>query len=709
MTEVLRSPQGTAPIFGQSIGSAIDPAVDSAIGPAVGPEREIRETVQTACVLDCPDACSLEVEVVDGRVTRIEGTHRNPLTAGFICHKVRHFADHLYAPERLLYPGLRRGPKGSGQFERISWDAALSLLTEKVGEVRARYRHRGERAAEAILPLSYGGSNGLLTQDTTDARFFYRLGASNLARSVCAAPSTSAALGLYGKMPGVALGDYVHSRLIVLWGHNPSVSGIHLVPVIQEAQRRGARLVVIDPRRIQLAKRADLYLGLRPGSDLALGLAVIRWLFENGAADLDFLSTFAEGAEELWRRASPWTLERAAAATGLAAAEIEGFARLYAESSPAVVRTGWGMERNRNGGSALAAALALPAVAGKFRVRGGGYTMSNTACWDFGDAAAAAPPPTRTINMNQLGRTLLTADDPPVDLLFVYNCNPLATLPNQELVRRGLAREDLFTVVFDQVQTDTAQFADLVLPATTFLEHDEIVRGYGSMLLYRNRPVVPAVGEARPNAAVFAELCRRLGLERPGDPSTPDELAATVLGPSPRVRGEIEANGITLPDAGPAPIGFVDIFPQTADRKVHLVPAELDRETPHGLYTFQEDPGTAAFPLALVSPATNRTISSTLGELHRAQVPFELHPDDAASRGIADGDRVRVWNELGEVRCLARRNPDLSPGVVFLPKGLWSHNTLSGTTGNALVPDTLADLGGGACFNDARVEVERIS
>jgi anaerobic selenocysteine-containing dehydrogenase len=335
--------------------------------------------------------------------------------------------------------------------------------------------------------------------------------------------------------------------------------------------------------------------------------------------------------------------------------------------------------------------------------------MSNTNCWDFGDPTAAVPPPTRTLNMNHLGRTLLEVDDPPVDLLFVYNCNPLATLPNQELVRQGLLREDLFTVVFDQVMTDSARFADLVLPATTFLEHDEIVRGYGSMLLYRNRPAVPPVGEARPNGEVFAELCRRLGLARPGDPSTPDEVAATVLGrSSARIRAEVEETGLALPDAGPAPVSFVDVFPLTSDRKVHLVPTELDRETPHGLYTFQADPGTAAFPLALVSPATSRTISSTLGELNRRQVAFEIHPEDAAPRGIADGDRVRVWNALGEVRCLARRNADLSPGVVFLPKGIWSHNTLSGTTANALVPDTLADLGGGACFNDARVEVERI-
>ncbi|HTQ79096.1 MAG TPA: molybdopterin-dependent oxidoreductase [Thermoanaerobaculia bacterium] len=662
-------------------------------------------TVTTACPLDCPDACSLEVEVVDGRVARIEGSRRNPLTSGFICNKVRRFADHVYAPERLLYPALRRGARGEGKFEWISWDAALDLVAEKMREARARH------GGESILPLSYGGSNGLLTQDTTDARLFYRLGASKLSRAVCAAPSAAAARGLYGRMPGVALTDYVEARLIVVWGNNPSASGIHLVPIVQEAQRRGARLVVVDPRRIPLAKRADLHLAPRPGTDLPLALSVLRWLFENGAADWEFLNNFSHGAEELRRRVAPWTLERAAAVTGVAAADIEGFARLYAESSPAVIRAGWGMERNRNGGSAVAAVLALPAVAGKFRVRGGGYTMSNSGIWDLDreGVAAEAPPATRTINMNVVGRALLEAQ-PPIDVLFVYNCNPLMTMPNQEAVRRGLLREDLFTVVYDQVMTDTARLADLVLPATTFLEHEEMAKGYGAMLLYRSGPAIPPVGEARPNGEVFLELCRRLGLDRPGDPETNDELAAAVLGRLPRVRSELAQGGMAQPESGPYPISFVDTFPRTCDWKVHLVPESLDREAaPHGLYHYQEDPATQAFPLALISPATNRTISSTLGELRRDPVALELHPEDARRRGIEDGARVRVWNELGEVHCLARLSQDLKPGVVFLPKGLWSHNTFSGTTSNALSPDTLADLGEGACFNDARVEVERLS
>jgi anaerobic selenocysteine-containing dehydrogenase len=675
-----------------------------------------RRTFDSACPLDCPDACSLSVAVEDGRVVKLDGSRRNPFTAGFICSKVRSWPEHAYGEGRLLYPEVRRGAKGAGTFERVSWDEALALAAGKLRE--ARERHGGE----SILPFSYGGSNGLLTQDTTDLRLFSRLGASRLARTVCAAPSRSAARGLYGLMAGAALPDYVHARLIVLWGVNPAVTGIHLVPVIQEAQRRGARLVVVDPRRTPLAKRADLHLAPRPGTDLPLALAVIRWLFKTGHADQEFLAAHASGAGELRRRAAPWDPARAAAVSGVAAADIERFASLYAASSPAVVRCGWGLERNRNGGSAVAAVLALPAVAGKFGVRGGGYTMSNSAVWEVDGAAAAglasadpggpagpdaAAAPVRTINMNRLGEVLLELT-PPIKVLFVYNCNPLATMPEQERVRRGLAREDLFTVVFDPVRTDTARWADLLLPATTFLEHHELVKGYGSLLLQQAPPVVEPAGEARPNYQVFADLCDRLGLARPQDPEGPAALGRALLGGAPRVREELARDGLALPDCGFSPVQFVDVFPRTPDRKVDLVPAALDREAPEGLYAYREpSPEGARWPLALISPATSRTISSTLGELRRKLVPVELHPDDAARRGLADGDPVRVWNDRGEVRTAVRLNPDLAPGVALLPKGLWSHNTRSGTTANALAPDTFADLGGGACFNDARVEVER--
>ncbi len=665
------------------------------------------QILPSVCPLDCPDACSLEVHVEEGRVVEVGGSRVNPITAGFICAKVRRFPEHVYGSRRIRYPGIREGRKGEGRFRRVSWDEALNLVVSRMKDLALR----GE--GERILPFCYGGSNGYLSQDAADARLFQRLGASRLARTVCAAPSGRAATGLYGRMPGVALQDYRQSKLVVLWGVNPSVSGIHLVPYLLEAQSRGALLTVIDPRRTRLAERADLHIAPHPGTDLPLALAVIRWLFENGRADEDFLSTHATGAEELRRRASAWTLDTAARTTRVPAAQIERLARIYAESSPAAIRCGWGLERNRNGGSAVAAVLALPAVAGKFGVRGGGYTMSNSKAWDL-DALAAAgelpAPSTREVNMNLLGETLLAGKGSPVDLLFVYNGNPLATIPNQEKVRAGLSREDLFTVVFDPVMTDTALYADVVLPATTFLERDEMSRGYGAMVLQEARAVIPPVGESRPNHEVFAELTRRAGLSRQDDPESAGEMKEAIFRSSlsgEATRQALDSRGVAFPGGNPTPVQFVDTFPLTTDHRIHLVPEALDREAPAGLYAYRPDPESSRYPLALISPASDRTISSTLGELHEEQVPLEMAPRDAAARGIADGDRVRVFNALGEVQCLSRRNPALREGVVLLPKGLWRHNTLSGTGATALAPDTLTDLGAGACFNDARVEVER--
>ncbi|MEA2560529.1 MAG: hypothetical protein QOH06_2033 [Acidobacteriota bacterium] len=660
------------------------------------------QVLPSTCPLDCPDACSLEVRVQDGKVVKIDGTHANPVTQGYICSKVRRLPELLYGEDRVLHPAVRIGPKGENSFEQVSWDVALDLAATRMREARERW------GGESILPFSYGGSNGLLTQDTTDARLFYRLGASRLARTVCAAATGRAATGLYGKMAGIALTDYVHSKLIVVWGVNPSASGIHLVPILQEAQRRGAKMIVVDPRRTPLAKKADLHLAPRPGTDLPLALAVHRFLFEEGLADWGFLGEHAHGAEELRRRALPWTFERAAEVTGVPAEGIALLARMYAETSPAAIRAGWGMERNRNGGSAVAAVLALPAVAGKFGVRGGGYTLSNSGAFTFDRLAAVGEPEpaTRTINMNLLGRTLVEEQNPPVKVLFVYNCNALATMPNQELVRRGLEREDLFTVVFEQFWTDTARYADLILPATTFLEHRELSRGYGSMLMNRTEAVAAPAGETRPNYEVFGDLCRRLGLSRPGEPETAAEFEAALLSKSERMRSELDRDGTTLPDTGWAPIQFVDSFPLTPDRKAHLVPEALDREAPFGMYAYQEDPDSRS--LALISPARARTISSYLGNLYRDLCPLEIHPEDAALRGIAEGDEVRIWNTYGEVRVKARLTRDVKPGVVVLPKGLWSHQTLSGTTANAVAPDTFTDLGQGACFNDARVEVARV-
>src|SRR5688572_29049158 len=657
-------------------------------------------TVKTACPLDCPDSCTLDVTVEKGRVIKIDGGNTNPVTGGYICAKVRRFADRVYGEDRLLYPAVRKGPKGSGTFTRVSWGEALDLIASRMLEIR------DTTGAEAILPFCYGGSNGLLTQDTNDAALFRAFGTSRLARTVCAAPTGAANQALYGKMAGVTYADYVHAKLIVLWGVNPAASGIHLVPYLREARKSGALLVVVDPRATSLARQADLHIAPRPGTDLPIALALHRYLFENGLASERFLAEHTRGAAELRARAQEWTIDRAAAEAGIDPGALDNFARTYASASPALVRCGWGLERNRNGGSAAAAIMALPAVGGKFGVRGGGFSMSNSSA--FGVKASAwmddtPEPATRTVNMNHLGQALLEYQDPPIKMLFVYNCNPLATMPDQNRVLRGLQRDDLFTVVFDQVFTDTARYADVVLPSTTFLENYDIAKAYGPIALQLVRPVIEPVGESRPNAEVFSDLAARLGV---GEFEEEIDTLMRVAGRLPaEVSSELMEQGSVTPPFGGAPVQFVDVFPRTPDAKIHLFAKELDDQAPHGLYAFQPDPATERYPLALISPASEKTVSSMLGELRERAAVLQMHPSDALARGLSQDDPVRVFNDLGEVHVPLGLNREIRPGTVSLPKGLWRKSTYNGFTANALVPDSLTDLGGGACFNDARVEV----
>jgi len=662
---------------------------------------------QSACPLDCPDACTLDVQVVGGKVSRVVGSRVNPLTAGYICSKVAKIERHVHGPERLHTPMIR-ADDGS-HFVPLTWDDALDRLVDRIADAVITW------GGESVLPCSYGGSNGFLTEGCLDARLFQRLGATRVNRNLCALPSSAAAAAVYGKMPGIPLTDYEYARLIVIWGCNPHATGIHLLPAIRKARAAGALLVVVDPRRTQLAAEADLHLAVRPGMDLPLALSVIRWLFEGGHAAVDFLALNATGVDTLRERAAPWTLAAAADACGLPAADIERFCEMYAALSPAALRCGWGPERSRDGCSATAAILALPAVAGKFGVLGGGYTMSNSGAWQV-DAAAAFTDPVaagqllpRRVPQSPLGRALTELDDPPVRVLFVYNCNPLVTCPDQARVRRGLARDDLFTVVFDAVMTDTAMMADLILPATTFLEHRDLARGYGALGMNRIRPVIPPVGESKPNAEVFGALIRRLGLARPGEPVTPAALERALLDTlrdGTRLERELHQSRYARPDIGEHPIQFVDVFPETDALRIRLAPEELDADG--DLYRVTPDPGSAAYPLALISPATRHTISSTFGQLIKAPARVVVHPADAAARGVNAGDEVRIFNDLGEVRCLADVTDQTRPGVLSLPKGLWLRRTKNGATANALIPDPLTRHGEGACFNDARVQLERV-
>jgi len=663
-----------------------------------------RTTVQTACPLDCPDSCSLSVTIEKSRVTKIDGSTAAPSTGGYICGKVRKFDRRVYHDERILHPAIRTGAKGSGQFARVTWDEALDLIAARMTEARDRF------GAESVLPYHYGGSNGLLTNDFADARFFRRFGASRLARTLCAAPTSAAATEMYGKMAGVSYEDYAYARLIVVWGCNPSATGIHLVSHIKRAQTNGARLVVIDPRRTPLARIADLHLPVKPGTDLPVALSLIRELFARGWADESFLAAHTTGSAELRQAAEPWTFERAGLEAGVDPGQLRTLAEWYGTTSPAVIRCGWGQERNRNGGSASVAILALPAVGGKFGVRGGGYTMSNSGAWSIqAETLIDVPvPSSRVVNMNHLGRALLDYQDPPISVLFVYNCNPVATVPDQNRVKQGLRRDDLFTVVHDQVMTDSALYADVILPATTFLEQYDIAKGYGAYHLHLVQPVIAPIGESRPNHDVFEELALRLGQidERSDLGETGGLLDLTSRLPPEQASAILEGRPAAAPGGG-APVQFVDVLPKTADQKAHLCPPALGARD--GLFAYGADPATARHPLSLISPASTHTVSSTLGEMRPSIARVKIHPADAIPRVITDDDTVRVFNDLGEVHCHANVTDEVRPGTLSLAKGLWARSTFNGATSNALVPDSLTDIAGGACFNDARVQIELLA
>ncbi len=664
------------------------------------------ETLATSCVLDCPDTCSLEVNVRDGRVETIDAAVGNPVTQDFICSKVRSFARRIYHPDRLLHPMRRVGAKGEGRFARIDWDEAIRVITDRFRGIRETY------GGEAILPYNYGGSNGHLTDELVDSAYFSRLGASRLAKTICAAPTSEVAREMYGKMPGVAFPDYTEAKLILIWGANPRASNIHLVPYLQEARRRGAFIALVDPIRTLSSDLVDLHLPVYPGADLPLALGMIHHWAKEGRIDRDFLDERATGLEPLLEAASAWSLEKAADAARVDPGELRLLCDRYADASPAVLRCGWGLERNQNGGQAVAAILAMPALLGKFGVRGSGYTLSNggagklhaSKLWDTASWS------TRTINMTELAGVLNGSVSPPVQGLFVYNCNPVATVPDQNGVIRGLERDDLFTVVFEQVMTDTARYADVLLPATTFFEHYDFKRSYGSYVVGATRPVIAPSGEARPNAAVFAELGRAMGFTDEIFHWSDEELRERVVSalelngkpvsPEPFRAGK--THGYDFGAEG-TPVQFANVLPATPDGKIHLTPSCLGSQ-PYRYHPVRSE----TFPLALVTPASAKLVSSTFGEFNLKELQLSISPEDARSRGIEDRAGVRVFNDLGEVECVARIEARMREGVVALPKGAWMKSSLNGRTSTALTPAHVNVVGGGACFNDARVEVARL-
>lgn len=639
-------------------------------------------TLPSTCPLDCPDRCSLSVTVEGDRVTRIGGSRAWEWTDGYLCKKVAGFGARVHGPERILHPMVRAA---DGGWSRVSWDQAMDLVAARL---RAIIDQDGP---QAILPVWYAGSNGLLTGGGLDQRLWNRLGVTQCQRTLCAANTGAGARAVYGTMPSADLRDVEHAQTVIVWGNNPQASGIHLLPPLKRLQARGGRLAVVDPRATSLARGADLHLPVLPGADVPVALALVHVAVVEGLADLEFLHRECQGWEALRDEAMAWTPARAGREAGVDPAAIEALARLYAEGAPALIRCGWGLERTRNGTDAVRAILMLPAVYGKLGVRGGGYVLSTSAGYRMDSRKWQGSSDARAINLSRLGAELAQAQDPPIRACWVYDCNPAVTVPDQARVVAELSRPDRFVVVHEQVWTDTCDLADVVLPATTFLEHKELSRAYSGYVLQWSEPVIPPVGESRSNHQVLQDLARRLGVP---DELTEEELATQILatrphGPSFEELRQRRAVSWT------APVQMVDVRPEG--------PIQLSPPPRH-----LPPPVDADLPLILISPATTKAISSTLYESETA-VPVALHPVDAAARGIGEGDRVRLWNPRGEVVTTAHLSDELRPGVCMLPKGLWRRATENGWTSNVLIPDHVDAQGGGACYNDARVEAQRLS
>jgi len=650
----------------------------------------------TACPLDCPDTCSLTVTVTDGRMTKVDAAPGNPLTDGYICQKVKHHAKRVYAPERVRTPLIRTGPKGAGEFRAASWDEALDLVVDRL--------RRAEAGAgpESVVPFVYNSSAPLL-QDEAGERLWRRFGASRIRHTVCAATHGAAYQVVFGDMFSADPFDVEHSRLIVVWGANPTVSNIHFPPIVTRAQREhGATLVVVDPRRTAIAARADLHLAVRPGTDVVLAYAVATELERQGLLARSFLADHASGVDEFLTAARAFPAEVAAGICGVPQEDIERLATLLGTVRPGVVRLGWGPERNRNGGSACVAVFALPVLAGQFGTLGSGVIASlgsaTPLAWD------AREPDTpedrrrpRAFGMNRFGAALCDPTlDPPIDVLFVQGSNLAATNPDQQAVLRGLEREDLFTVVHDQVLTDTARYADVVLPAATHFETHDLAASYGAYVLQETRPVIERVGESWSNNELAAELARRLGY----DLTRFDVERAAILERCLRDDGTYDGARAVRPPGGT--VQFRDTAPSHPDGRAHL--ASMPKlGVPR--YVELDDP----YPLTLLTPATAKTINSMFGEFQPPDPAVHLHPDDAGARGLAEGDAVVVRNDRAAVPTRVRLDATLRHGVASMPKGSWCRDFAGGLTANALTPATLSDLADGACFNDTRVEVDAAS
>ena len=666
----------------------------------------------SVCPLDCPDTCSLTVTVEDDRVVGIRGSHANPYTDGVLCAKVpQEYPAFVHGAGRLRTPLRRVGDRGEGRFEPITWSQALDLIHARFTAVIAAH------GPGAILPLNYAGPHGMLAGGSMDLRFFHKLGASLLdRRPLCGGIRTEAWVGTFGPVPGIRPEQVADARLIVVWGNNVTWSNLHLMPWINRARKAGARLVVVDPRRTVIARRADLHLALRPGTDVVLAWAVAAELERRGGIDRAFVGRHVEGVDEFMALARRWSVSDAARVCGVSQEDVRAFAEWYHTLSPAAISVGNGLERNQNGGSGIRAIFALPALAGKFGVPGGG--LVNGASFAFPKTPGRlarpdlVPEGTRTLSIIDVGRHLLDASlVPPIKAVFIYNHNPVVVHPDATRLQRGLAREDLFVVGADVVMTDSMTYADVVLPAASHFEHADLYPAYGQHWLQRAEPAIRPQGEALPNTEIFRRLAARFGLTDPIFRASDAELMDDALDPDdPRLGGVRPSRlsterALAMSVAGEDAILFKNVFPKTPSGKVELASAYLERKYHARLPGWR--PVESRYALALISPASDQRITSTFGGLHVADgaPPLEMHPDDALARGLREGMRVRVFNELGEIHLPLKISDAVPRGVVATLKGAWLATSDNGQTVSALCPAHHADISEGACFNDARVEV----
>ncbi len=685
----------------------------------MNPEAEASpiRVVRGACPHDCPDTCALRISVQGGKVVRVAGDPEHPPTHGALCTKVSRYAERSYHPQRVLQPLKRIGRKGEGRFEPVSWDAALSDIATRLKAIAARN-------PEAILPYSYAGTMGLVQGDGMAARFFHKLGASLLDRTICSMAGGDALIATYGAKLGMHVEFYAESKLILIWGSNPITSSVHFWNFAQQAKRAGAKLVCIDPRRTETAEKCHQHIALLPGTDGALALGLMHELVLNGWVDDDYVSRHVEGWPALRERALQWPPERAAAECGITADEVRGLARDYGTTKPAAIRLNYGMQRVRGGGNAARLIALLPCITGAWRHRAGGLLLSASGWFrhardDAGlqrpDLLAGRRP--RTLNMSTIGDVLLheasPAFGPKVEAIVVYNSNPVAVAPESAKVVKGFQREDLFTVVLEHFLTDTADHADYVLPATTQLEHWDAHGAYGHTYAMLNEPAIAPLGQSRSNAAIFRELAAHLGFTDDCFADSDEAMARHAFRAEQVDRAELAERGwsrLQVPDAPfaeghfPTPSGKALADAPGLGLPDHLPNYESVRSAPD----LAKD-----FPLAFISPPARHFLNSTfvnvdsLRAIERQPI-LEMHESDAAPRGIASGDRVRVFNGRGEYHCVAEVSARARPGVVNGLGVWWRKMGLNGTNVNQLTHQRLTDIGRAPTFYDCLVEVGRL-